>query len=62
MDNQSGILKVSVCSCLCNCVGNVICSIVFGHRFENDDPIVQLIQKAVDAYFNVLSSPIGAVQ
>uniref|UniRef100_A0A8C7UK43 Uncharacterized protein n=1 Tax=Oncorhynchus mykiss TaxID=8022 RepID=A0A8C7UK43_ONCMY len=24
---------------LCNCVGNVICSIVFGHRFENDDPM-----------------------
>uniref|UniRef100_A0A673Y7S6 Cytochrome P450 2M1 n=1 Tax=Salmo trutta TaxID=8032 RepID=A0A673Y7S6_SALTR len=46
---------------LCNCVGNVICSIVFGHRFENDDPMFQLIQKAVDAYFNVLSSPIGAM-
>uniref|UniRef100_A0A8C7UJZ9 Uncharacterized protein n=1 Tax=Oncorhynchus mykiss TaxID=8022 RepID=A0A8C7UJZ9_ONCMY len=46
---------------LCNCVGNVICSIVFGHRFENDDPMFQLIQKAVDAYFHVLSSPIGAM-
>ncbi|XP_070988045.1 cytochrome P450 2M1 isoform X1 [Oncorhynchus clarkii lewisi] len=46
---------------LCNCVGNVISSIVFGHRFENDDPMFQLIQKAVDAYFNVLSSPIGAM-
>ncbi|XP_029528878.1 cytochrome P450 2M1 [Oncorhynchus nerka] len=46
---------------LCNCVGNVICSVVFGHRFENDDPMFQLIQKAVDAYFHVLSSPIGAM-
>ncbi|XP_023822757.1 cytochrome P450 2M1-like [Salvelinus sp. IW2-2015] len=46
---------------LCNCVGNVICSIVFGHRFEHDDPMFQLIQKAVDDYFKVLSSPIGAM-
>uniref|UniRef100_A0A673Y6L5 Cytochrome P450 2M1-like n=1 Tax=Salmo trutta TaxID=8032 RepID=A0A673Y6L5_SALTR len=46
---------------LCNCVGNVICSIVFGHRFEYDAPMFQLIQKADDAYFNVLSSPIGVM-
>ncbi|KAL0972844.1 hypothetical protein UPYG_G00195430, partial [Umbra pygmaea] len=44
-----------------NCIGNVICSIVFGHRFEYDDPMFQLIQKAVCDYFNVLSSPLGAM-
>ncbi|XP_034142593.1 cytochrome P450 2M1-like isoform X1 [Esox lucius] len=46
---------------ICNSIGNVISSIVFGHRFEYNDPMFQLIQKAVDDYFNVLSSPIGAM-
>ncbi|XP_028972276.1 cytochrome P450 2M1 isoform X2 [Esox lucius] len=46
---------------ICNSIGNVISSIVFGHRFEYNDPMFQLIQKAVNDYFNVLSSPIGAM-
>uniref|UniRef100_A0A3P8ZYU8 Uncharacterized protein n=1 Tax=Esox lucius TaxID=8010 RepID=A0A3P8ZYU8_ESOLU len=46
---------------ICNSIGNVISSIVFGHRFEYNNPMFQLIQKAVDDYFSVLSSPIGAM-
>ncbi|KAF4086128.1 hypothetical protein AMELA_G00102770 [Ameiurus melas] len=40
-------------------VCNVICSIMFGQRFETDDPQFKLMIEAVDDYFNVLSSPLG---
>uniref|UniRef100_A0AAY4D1C8 Cytochrome P450 2M1-like n=1 Tax=Denticeps clupeoides TaxID=299321 RepID=A0AAY4D1C8_9TELE len=44
---------------LCNAVSNVICSIVFRHRFEYHDPQFRFLFDAIDAYFKVLSSPIG---
>ncbi|XP_042564672.1 cytochrome P450 2M1-like isoform X2 [Clupea harengus] len=44
---------------LCNAVSNVICSIVFGHRFEYKDPEFLLLYDTVNAYFDVLNSPIG---
>ena len=46
---------------LCNAVSNVICSIVFGHRFEYKDPEFLLLYDTVNAYFDVLNSPIGIV-
>ncbi|XP_060800059.1 cytochrome P450 2M1-like [Neoarius graeffei] len=38
---------------------NVICSILFGQRFESNDPHLKLIIGTVDDYFKVLSSPLG---
>ncbi|TSN57711.1 Cytochrome P450 2M1 [Bagarius yarrelli] len=40
-------------------VCNVICSIIFGQRFEFDDPRLDLMIEAVIDYFRVLSSPLG---
>ncbi|XP_030633572.1 cytochrome P450 2M1 isoform X2 [Chanos chanos] len=40
-------------------VNNVICSVVFGHRCEYDDPEFQLLIQAVESYFDVLNSTIG---
>ncbi|XP_026780011.3 cytochrome P450 2M1 [Pangasianodon hypophthalmus] len=40
-------------------VCNVICSIIFGQRFESDDSRLKLLIDAVDNYFKVLSSPLG---
>lgn len=46
---------------LCYSVSNVICSVVFGRRYEYDDPHFTLLCEAMDSYFKVLSSPIGAM-
>ncbi|KAI5098972.1 cytochrome P450 precursor, partial [Silurus meridionalis] len=40
-------------------VCNVISSIIFGQRFESDDPNLKLMMDAVDDYFKVLNSPLG---
>ncbi|XP_062409312.1 cytochrome P450 2M1-like isoform X2 [Sardina pilchardus] len=44
---------------LCNAVSNVICSTVFGHRFEYKDPEFLLLYNAVTDAFIVLNSRIG---
>ncbi|XP_048120007.1 cytochrome P450 2M1-like [Alosa alosa] len=44
---------------LCNAVANVICSIMFGQRFEYKDPDFLLLYNAVTDVFIVLNSPIG---
>ncbi|XP_035390325.1 cytochrome P450 2M1-like isoform X2 [Electrophorus electricus] len=44
---------------LTEAVSNVICSVIFGHRFESDDPQFKMIIEAIDAYFSVLCSPLG---
>ncbi|KAL0972845.1 hypothetical protein UPYG_G00195450 [Umbra pygmaea] len=46
---------------ICKSVINVICSLVIGHRFEYDEPKLQLIHKAITEYFYVLNNPIGAM-
>ncbi|XP_017347065.1 cytochrome P450 2M1 isoform X2 [Ictalurus punctatus] len=40
-------------------IGNVICSIMFGQRFETNDPQFKLMIEAIDDYFSILSSPLG---
>ncbi|XP_062406661.1 cytochrome P450 2M1-like [Sardina pilchardus] len=40
-------------------VSNIICSIVFGQRFEYDDPDFLMLYSTVCTYFHVLCSPIG---
>ncbi|XP_035390357.1 cytochrome P450 2M1-like [Electrophorus electricus] len=44
---------------LTKAVSNVISSVIFGHRFESEDPQFKNILEGTDAYFNVLSSPLG---
>ncbi|XP_051718048.1 cytochrome P450 2M1-like [Ctenopharyngodon idella] len=44
---------------LSNAVANVICSIVFGHRFEFEDPQFKFLLRTVNTYFAILSSPFG---
>ncbi|XP_063060354.1 cytochrome P450 2M1-like isoform X2 [Engraulis encrasicolus] len=44
---------------LCNSVANVISSIVFGHRFEYNDPDFLLLYNTINAYFNMLNSSFG---
>ncbi|XP_067306629.1 cytochrome P450 2M1-like [Pseudorasbora parva] len=44
---------------LSNAVANVICSIVFGSRFEFEDPQFQFLLQTVNNYFTILSSPLG---
>ncbi|XP_059390290.1 cytochrome P450 2M1-like isoform X1 [Carassius carassius] len=46
---------------LFNAVNNVICSIVFGHRFELEDPQFKSLLRTVNTYFTVLSSPLGQI-
>uniref|UniRef100_A0A8C2CZX1 Cytochrome P450 2M1 n=1 Tax=Cyprinus carpio TaxID=7962 RepID=A0A8C2CZX1_CYPCA len=46
---------------LFNAVNNVICSIVFGHRFEIEDPQFKSLLRTVNTYFTVLSSPLGQI-
>ncbi|KAK3531831.1 hypothetical protein QTP70_029712 [Hemibagrus guttatus] len=49
--NPGNMIDKAVC--------NVICSIIFGQRFESDDPQLNHMLKAVDDYFKVLNSPLG---
>ncbi|KAF4104218.1 cytochrome P450 2M1-like [Onychostoma macrolepis] len=42
-------------------VSNVICSIVFGHRFELEDPQFKSLLQTVNTYFSILSSPLGQI-
>ncbi|XP_076832783.1 cytochrome P450 2M1-like [Brachyhypopomus gauderio] len=44
---------------LSEAVCNVICSVIFACRFEFDDPQFKMIIETIDAYFSVLSSPLG---
>lgn len=46
---------------LMNAVSNVICSIVFGHRFELEDPQFKSLLRTVNTYFSILSSPLGQI-
>ncbi|XP_073673764.1 cytochrome P450 2M1-like [Garra rufa] len=46
---------------LFNAVNNVICSIVFGHRFEFEDPQFKSLLRTVNDYFAILSSPLGQI-
>lgn len=43
-------------------VCNVICSIMFGERFEYNNPDFLMLYSAVFAYFDVLCSPAGMVR
>ncbi|KAL6471224.1 hypothetical protein MHYP_G00198740 [Metynnis hypsauchen] len=40
-------------------VSKVICSVMFGQNFRSGEPQLQLLLRAVNAYFGVLSSPLG---
>ncbi|XP_062328257.1 cytochrome P450 2M1-like [Osmerus eperlanus] len=55
------LTKIHLKDHLCYSVANVICSIVFGHRYEQDDPNFTLIYKAMDNYFSILNRPIGVL-
>ncbi|XP_061073770.1 cytochrome P450 2M1-like [Conger conger] len=44
---------------LSNAVSNVICSVVFGQRFEYHDPQFTFLLHGLDGYFNFLSSSKG---
>ncbi|XP_058860507.1 uncharacterized protein LOC117394429 [Acipenser ruthenus] len=44
---------------LCNAVSNVICSIVFGKRFQYNDEQFQHLLLAVESYFIVINSTTG---
>ncbi|XP_048036542.1 cytochrome P450 2M1-like isoform X2 [Megalobrama amblycephala] len=46
---------------LSNAVANVICSIVFGHRFEFEDPQFKFLLQTVNSIFIILSSPLGQI-
>lgn len=46
---------------LMNAVSNVICNIVFGHRFEFEDPQFKSLLRTVNTYFSILSSPLGQI-
>uniref|UniRef100_A0A672RFM6 Cytochrome P450 2M1-like n=1 Tax=Sinocyclocheilus grahami TaxID=75366 RepID=A0A672RFM6_SINGR len=46
---------------LSNTMANVICSIVFGQRFEFEDPQFKFLLQTVNSVFTVLNSPIGQV-
>ncbi|XP_016429428.1 cytochrome P450 2M1-like [Sinocyclocheilus rhinocerous] len=46
---------------LFNAVNNVICSIVFGNRFELEDPQFKSLLRTVNTYFTILSSPLGQI-
>ncbi|KAM9468905.1 cytochrome P450 2M1-like [Clarias gariepinus] len=40
-------------------VCNVICSIIFGQRFESDDPQLKFMLEVIDEYFKILNTPLG---
>ncbi|XP_056613330.1 cytochrome P450 2M1-like isoform X1 [Triplophysa dalaica] len=46
---------------LANSVANVICSIVFGRRFEFEDPQFQLLLQTLNSFFSILNSPLGQI-
>uniref|UniRef100_A0A672RG83 Cytochrome P450 2M1-like n=1 Tax=Sinocyclocheilus grahami TaxID=75366 RepID=A0A672RG83_SINGR len=46
---------------LSNTMANVICSIVFGQRFEFEDPQFKFLLQTVNSVFTVLNSPIGQI-
>uniref|UniRef100_A0A8B9JFD0 Cytochrome P450 2M1-like n=1 Tax=Astyanax mexicanus TaxID=7994 RepID=A0A8B9JFD0_ASTMX len=49
--NPKDLISEAVC--------NVICSVMLGHRFESDDPLLKLFITAVNKYFHFLNSPTG---
>lgn len=51
--NPKDLISEAVC--------NVICSVILGQRFKSGDPQLELVIKALDGYFNILSSPLGQV-
>ncbi|XP_076832041.1 cytochrome P450 2M1-like [Brachyhypopomus gauderio] len=44
---------------LSEAVCNMISSVLFGHRFESNDPQLKMIIETTDEYFAFLSSPLG---
>ncbi|KAL7848920.1 hypothetical protein SRHO_G00205430 [Serrasalmus rhombeus] len=40
-------------------VSKVICSVMYGQKLQSGDPQLQLLLRAINAYFGVLSSPLG---
>uniref|UniRef100_A0AAR2K2K4 Cytochrome P450 2M1-like n=1 Tax=Pygocentrus nattereri TaxID=42514 RepID=A0AAR2K2K4_PYGNA len=44
---------------LTEAVSKVICSVMYGQKLQSGDPQLQLLLRAINAYFGVLSSPLG---
>ncbi|XP_055052706.2 cytochrome P450 2M1-like [Misgurnus anguillicaudatus] len=61
MMNKYEGLAFSPADMVSNAVANVICSIVFGHRFEFEDPQFKFLLGTVNNYFKMLNSPLGQI-